>query len=93
MLFIGGYSDEIAERYKRSDKLATEIILNIRTVLSLNYQRHILQKYTGLLENNPCESLKRGAKVGVFFGLSIFFLIMGIGSEMFAYDNVIAKLG
>jgi ATP-binding cassette, subfamily B (MDR/TAP), member 1 len=68
-------------------------MISIKTILSLNYQRQMLRKYTGLLENDPCESLKRGAKVGVFFGISLAFIILGIGSEMFGYDHIIPKIG
>lgn len=93
MLFIGGYDDETAQRYEKSDKVASEIMINIRTILSLNYQLQIIQKYAALLQNDPCESLKRGAKVGIFFGISLSFIILGIGSEMFGYDHIIPKIG
>lgn len=38
MFFIGGYDDQTIDRYDQSDKIATETIINIKTVLALNCQ-------------------------------------------------------
>jgi hypothetical protein len=55
-------------------------MINIKTVLSLNHQKKMLEKYISFLEDNPAESLKRGGKIGIFFGISFSFIILGIGS-------------
>ena len=89
MLFIGGYDDETMHKYDKSDKIATEIMINIKTVSSLNYQKRMLEKYASFLENDPAESMKKGAKIGIFFGLSISFIVLAIGSQLFAGDHII----
>jgi hypothetical protein len=69
------------------------MMINIKTISSLNYQKRMLEKYVSFLENDPVESLKKGAKVGVFFGLSISLIVLAIGSQLFAGDHIIPRIG
>lgn len=49
MLFIGGYEDETLDRHDGSDRIANETIVNIKTVLALNCQNLMTNKYISLL--------------------------------------------
>ena len=48
----------------------------------------MFEKYVSFLENDPAESMKKGAKIGIFFGLSILFIVLAIGSQLFAGDYI-----
>ena len=92
MLFIGGYDDKSLHKYEHSDRVASELMIHIKTVLSLNYQHRLLKKYTKVLTVPQIDMLKRGAKIGCFFGLSMLLIQSTIGTAMYLEDVVLAKI-
>lgn len=92
MLFIGGYDDKSLHKYEHSDRIASELMIHIKTVLSLNYQHRLLKRYKKILTVPQSDMLKRGAKIGFFFGLSMLLIQMTIGTAMYLEDVVLAKI-
>lgn len=45
MLFIGGYEDSSLQQRHKADQIATELISSFKTVLVLDYQNRLLEKY------------------------------------------------
>jgi ABC-type multidrug transport system fused ATPase/permease subunit len=79
-------------KYEESDKIADELMTNIKVAFSLNYQNKLLEKYKSLLFTSPVKSLIQGLKIGCFFGLSIFVIEMSIGTSMYAADHILPQL-
>lgn len=67
-------------------------MVNIKAVLALNFQKRMRDKYVSKLDNDPLASLSRGAKIGFFFGLSLFIILMAIGSALYVDNYIIMNL-
>jgi hypothetical protein len=46
-----------------------------------------------MIHKDPMESLKRGAKIGLIFGTSLFLFMFGVGTTIFVEDHIFAKIG
>jgi hypothetical protein len=73
--------------------VVNEFIINIKTVFTLNYQTRLLQKYVNMINSDPMESFKKGAKIGLIFGTSIFVFTVGVGTTIYSEDNIFARIG
>ena len=67
-------------------------MVNIKTALSLNYQQKLITKIKASLEENRSNMLVRGAKIGCFFGFSLFLIQATIGAALFVTDNILAYM-
>ena len=89
--FIGDFSDENMDLYEASDKISDELIINIKTAFNLSYEKRLLSKYGEKLFQSPSDMMKRGAKVGVFFGFSYFILFTALGVSLYSAAHIIAN--
>ena len=79
MIFVSGYNDQNLHKYSSSNKTAVELMMNIKTALSFNHHHTILKKYKNLIFEGDLSILKGGAKIGAFYGLSVFILTIALG--------------
>lgn len=78
-----GFSSEAGEAYQQSTGVIMEAIINIRTVLSFNYDRIITEKYSKKLEKPEQLAYSKGNQSGFLFGLSQFILYFSSGLIFF----------
>lgn len=88
--FIGGFDDENLHIYEPSNKIADELIINIKTIFALNYQRRMFQRYKDALFQPTKEMALRGLKIGCFFGFAFFTLFVSVAISSFVCANIIA---
>lgn len=91
--FIGGFDDENMDLYSASDKISDELIINIKTVFSLSYEKKLLTKYGEKLFQPAGAMAKRGAMIGVFFGFSFFIFFTALGVSLYGAAHIIANDG
>lgn len=68
MLFIEGYEDSSLQQRNRTDQIATELISSFKTVLVLNYQDRLLEKYRQAITELFKTTLITGGKIGLLYG-------------------------
>lgn len=88
---IGGFDDDNDQLYNNSDKIADEMIVNIKTIFSLNYEKRMLEWYTERLLHTTGSMIGRGAKMGALFGFSFFVLFSAIGGSLFGGAGIVAS--
>ena len=66
-----------------------ELMMNIKTALSFNYHHTILRKYKDLIFEGDLSILKSGAKIGAFYGISVFMITIAIGLLLYPAAHAI----
>ena len=67
-----------------------ELMMNIKTALSFNHHHTLLKKYKDLIFEGDFSIFKSGAKIGAFYGLSVFMIVISIGFMLFPTANIVA---
>jgi ATP-binding cassette subfamily B (MDR/TAP) protein 1 len=94
MKFAKGFSSKNRCLLEGAGKVASEAILNIRTVASHNKEEAFLVEYTGLIEPNYRQSMKTSHVFGIAFAFSqamVFFCdaaIFYFGAWLIAYQGL-----
>lgn len=65
--------------------------MNIKTALSFNHHHTLLKKYKNLIFEEDLSIFKSGAKIGAFYGLSVFMIIISIGFILFPTSHIVAN--
>jgi hypothetical protein len=65
-------------------------MMNIKTALSFNHHHTLLKKYKNLIFEGDLSIFKSGAKIGAFYGLSVFMIFISIGFILFPTSHIVA---
>jgi hypothetical protein len=67
-------------------------MINIKTSLSFNYQHTLLNKYKGLIEEADSSIMKNGAKIGLFYGLSVCLIVLSIALMIYPTAHIVSTI-
>ncbi|KAJ0968043.1 hypothetical protein J5N97_024960 [Dioscorea zingiberensis] len=73
-LFLKGFGGNLSKAYLKANMLATEAVSNIRTVASFCLEDKLVKLYASALDAPAKRSLQQGHIMGIFYGISQFFL-------------------
>jgi hypothetical protein len=66
-------------------------MMNIKTALSFNHHHQILKKYKNLIFEGDISIIKSGAKIGVFYGISVFMINIASGFMLYPAAHIIVN--
>lgn len=90
MLFIGGYEDSSLQQRYRADQIANELITSFKTVLVLDYQARLLEKYRQAISEPFMTTITTGVKIGMLYGSGHLILDIVVGLALY-FAIVISK--